>query len=80
MYYTYIIRSIEHPEKIYVGWTKDLKKRVSKHNGGGSSYTAKYKPWKLLYYSAFISREKAYKFEKYLKSSSGKAFLRKRLI
>jgi len=33
-----------------------------------------------MFYAAFKAKEKAYEFEKYLKSSSGFAFRNKRLI
>ncbi|MCH8748875.1 GIY-YIG nuclease family protein, partial [Patescibacteria group bacterium] len=47
---------------------------------GGVRATKNRRPFELIYYSAFDSNEKARRFEKYLKSSSGKAFRNKRLI
>ena len=35
MFYTYILRSISHPEQRYIGSTSDLRKRLAKHNEGG---------------------------------------------
>ena len=32
MFYTYILRSISHPEQRYIGSTSDLKSRLAKHN------------------------------------------------
>jgi len=78
MYYVYLIQSIQFPEIVYVGFTKDLKKRFLCHNSGGSIHTAKYKPWKLISYFAFADEKKAIAFEKYLKSQSGRAFAKKR--
>lgn len=80
MYYVYIIKSINHSEQIYVGCTEDINKRLSNHNSGTTPHTAKYKPWKLIMYLAFESKNKAYEFEEYLKSHSGRAFRDKRLI
>lgn len=77
MFYVYILRSINFPEKIYVGYTIDIKKRLDVHNDGGSIYTAKYKPWVLSGYIAFIEKSNALDFEKYLKSGAGKAFAKK---
>jgi predicted GIY-YIG superfamily endonuclease len=54
--------------------------RLSVHNQGGCKHTVQYKPWKLEWYCAFNDKLKAIHFEKYLKSSSGKAFSNKRLI
>ncbi len=80
MFYVYILRSIKFPEKIYVGYTIDVKNRLVTHNYGGSVYTTKYKPWSLIGYFAFIEKSKALSFEKYLKSGAGKAFANKHLL
>ena len=79
MHYAYMIRSQVHPEETYIGLTSDLKLRMAKHNEGGSPHTAKYKPWSLVNYLAFSSRQQAANFEAYLKSGSGRAFAAKRL-
>ena len=71
MYYTYIIRSIPFPDKTYVGFSENLKNRLEEHNQGKSKYTSHFKPWNLIFYSAFDSKQKAMDFEKYLKSHSG---------
>ncbi len=80
MYYVYIIQSINNLKQIYVGCTEDLDKRLSNHNSGTTAHTEKYKPWKLVVYIAFEEKSKAYEFEEYLKSGSGRAFRDKRLI
>ena len=80
MYYVYILRSINHPDQIYTGYTEDLKKRLEAHNAGQSKHTSKFMPWELLSYHAFNSRAKAKAFEGYLKSGSGKAFANKRIL
>jgi len=78
MYYVYMLRSIPNPDQTYVGFTEDLKTRLTSHNQGQSPHTAKHKPWDLITYHAFKDRSKALSFEKYLKSHSGKAFANKR--
>jgi putative endonuclease len=80
MWYVYIIRSISNRDQEYTGATEDLRQRIAAHNAGKSTHTAKYKPWELLWYSAFPSKLTALEFEKYLKSHSGRAFAKKRLI
>jgi predicted GIY-YIG superfamily endonuclease len=75
--YVYLIRSQTDPTQTYIGITSDLKTRMLKHNEGGSPHTAKYKPWSLVTYFAFASREKAADFEHYLKSGSGRAFAKR---
>jgi len=79
MFYTYILKSCI-TQKFYTGWTSDLKSRILEHNKGLVQSTKHGKPWKLVYYSAFITEKESQAFEKYLKSGSGKAFAYKRLI
>ena len=57
MFYTYISRSIEHPEQRYIGHTADLRERLKKHNKGDVPHTAKFRPWKVETYFAFESEE-----------------------
>jgi putative endonuclease len=78
MKYVYILRSVE-AEHFYVGITDDLRARLAAHNAGGVPHTSKYKPWKIKTYVAFSDEAQAVKFEKYLKSPSGRAFVKKRL-
>lgn len=80
MFYVYILRSVDQPEQIYVGATTDLKARLAQHNAGKSAHTSKYAPWAIECYFAFPLKETAYAFETYLKSHSGRAFMRKRLL
>ncbi len=76
-YYVYILRSTNHPESHYTGYTNDYKKRLVKHNNGEVPHTSKHKPWDLQTIIAFTEKEKAIAFEKYLKSHSGRAFAKK---
>jgi predicted GIY-YIG superfamily endonuclease len=77
--YVYILRSLQDPERYYVGVTSDLRSRIKKHNAGDVSHTSKYAPWELKTYIAFSDEKEAFAFEKYLKSPSGRAFTKKRL-
>jgi predicted GIY-YIG superfamily endonuclease len=79
MWYVYIIRSTAFPVQEYTGATEDLKKRLADHNSGKSTHPAKFMPWSLIWYSAFLDKHRALEFEKYLKSHSGRAFAKKRL-
>ena len=74
MHYVYIIRSIKDPNETYIGYTINLKDRISKHNEGGSKHTASCKPWKLITYISFTEKREALSFETYLKNGSGHAF------
>jgi putative endonuclease len=79
MKYVYILESVADAERHYTGITDDLRARLIKHNSGDVSYTSKFKPWRLNTYLAFSDERRAFAFEKYLKTSSGRAFARKRL-
>ncbi|KKQ49824.1 MAG: hypothetical protein US69_C0002G0099 [candidate division TM6 bacterium GW2011_GWF2_38_10] len=67
-YYVYLIKSIKHPEKLYVGYTTNVKQRLETHNSGGSVHTKKDRPWELVMCMAFKDMDCAKEFEKYLKS------------
>lgn len=78
MWYVYVIRSIGSPDQEYTGATANLS--LADHNTGKSSHTAKFAPWTLTWYCAFPDKGRALAFEEYLKSHSGRAFARKRLL
>ena len=79
MKYVYILESVNFPSEIYIGLTDDLRKRLAAHNAGQSAHTRKFMPWRLVSYVAFSDETKAVAFERYLKSGSGRAFIKKRL-
>ncbi len=66
--------------KTYVGHTSNLEQRLIKHTKGYVPATKNIRPVCLITYFAFIDKYKAIAFEKYLKSGSGRAFLKKRLV
>ncbi|PIV50873.1 hypothetical protein COX67_04875 [Candidatus Falkowbacteria bacterium CG_4_10_14_0_2_um_filter_36_22] len=64
----------------YIGITINIHKRILEYNNS-NSFSTKYRlPVKLKWIGLFLSKEKAVKFEKYLKTGSGNAFFRKRLV
>ncbi len=75
MYTVYALKSIER-NYIYVGLTNNLERRYLEHNEGREKTTKPYRPFKLLYSEQAIDRIEARKREKYLKSGSGKEFLK----
>ena len=52
MFYTYILRSISHPDQRYIGSTAALK-----HNAVEVPYISKFKPWKVEAYFAFETKD-----------------------
>ena len=77
-YYTYILKSISDG-KLYVGFTKDLRKRIQEHNTGLVTATKNRCPWRLIYYEACLTADKALKREKYFKTGFGRRFLKDRI-
>ena len=79
MWYVYCLEN-KSREYLYVGYTADLKKRLAEHNKGESRSTKPYTPLTLEAYIAVSSKQKALSLEKYFKSGSGKAILKKRIL
>jgi putative endonuclease len=74
-----MLRSQKNPSKTYIGFTRDLRKRLEDHNQGKNTSTTSNTPWEVETYLAFSDKQQALRFETYLKSHSGKAFSNKRL-
>ena len=79
MKYVYILKSLAHPDSYYIGSTSDLKRRLQEHNRSDCPTTKFLGPWDIKTYLAFTNEEKANKFEKYLKSSTGRRFAKRKL-
>ena len=77
--YVYILQSQNNPEHFYTGSTNNLRARLSRHNRGNVPHTAKWKPSRIKTYIGFSNLKRAAQFEHYLKSASGRAFLKKHL-
>ena len=79
MKYVCILESLLDTEHFYTGITDDVDARLSKHNSGAVTHTAKYRPWRIKSYIAFTNEDRAFAFERYLKSGSCRAFSKARL-
>jgi putative endonuclease len=75
MYHVYVIQS-EVDGRLYKGMTDNLERRILEHNKGEQKSTKFYKPWKLMFTKVFKTRAEARKYEKYLKSGIGRAYLK----
>ncbi len=58
MYYLYILKSLKD-DKIYIGSTNDLRRRLFEHNSGKELSTKGRTPFELRYYEAYFSEEDA---------------------
>lgn len=78
MYYVYILQS-KKTNSLYIGYSRNLRKRFEQHNNHQVTSTKHKAPWKLIYYEAYIDRKDATGREKFLKSGSGWRFIKKQL-
>lgn len=79
MYYVYLLESLVD-KTWYVGFTPSSPfKRLLTHNSKTVYYSKRKAPWKLIYFEAYLLRSDALGREKFLKSGSGKQFLKKQL-
>jgi putative endonuclease len=80
IYYVYLLESKEN-KTWYIGYSSDLKKRIQNHlSGNGGQTTSRKNDWKLIYYEAYLNKVDAMGREKFLKSGSGRKYLKKQLI
>ena len=78
MYYVYILFC--HDRTFYVGFTENIKKRIVEHNNKLVHHTKSRLPVKLFWLGIFRNKKIAAAFENYLKTGSGNAFFKKRLV
>ena len=71
MYYTYILFSLKD-NKLYIGYTNNLKRRFKQHSSGLVEATKHRLPLKLIHYEYFLSKDEAKQREKYLKGGNGR--------
>ena len=77
-FYTYILKS-DKDNNLYVGYTKNLLKRIDEHNSGKVESTKKRTPLKLIYWEGCLNQQDATRREKYLKTAWGKRYTKNRL-
>lgn len=70
-YYVYILQS-QKDQSLYIGYSSNLRKRVKEHNMGKSLATRPFRPYRLIFYEAFINRIDARHREEYLKGGYGR--------
>jgi len=72
--FVYILRSDANPDRHYVGITSDVERRLHWHNSWPSGVTVRYRPWSVVVALEFADTKVAGRFERYLKTGSGRAF------
>ena len=80
MYTVYVLYS-EKYDKIYIGYTANIEKRILSHNQlATKGWTIKFRPWKVVYTEEFKTKPEAMKREKELKSYQGRKFIREQIL
>jgi putative endonuclease len=74
-FYIYILFSLRD-KGFYIGYTNDLKRRLTEHSHKKVESTKNRVPLKLIHYEYFINREDAQAREKFLKSGYGRKQMR----
>jgi len=77
MYHVYIIEN--ETGNWYIGYTTNLRRRISEHNNHKNVSTSKSKKWRLIYCETYSNKMDALGREKFLKSGAGRRFLKKQL-
>ena len=77
-FYVYVLRS-KIKNFIYVGFTRNLKKRFLEHNNREEASTKSYAPFDLIFYEAYRNEKDAKRREEYFKTTKGKVTLRQML-
>ena len=73
-YYVYVLHNaLRH--FIYIGYSENLKQRLSSHNNGKNKSTKAYIPLELIHYEAYRDMKDAKRREEYLKTNRGRTTL-----
>ena len=75
MFTVYVLYSNKF-DKHYTGFTSNLKQRFLSHNKLGKGWTARYRPWIIIYTKTFDLKKEAINYEKWLKSGVGRDFIK----
>ena len=80
MFTVYALHS-QNFDKIYIGFTSDIEKRLFAHNHiSNKGWTKKFQPWEVIYTEEFVMKEDAMLRESQLKTSKGREFIRKNIL
>ena len=69
MYYVYMLKSKGVKPVTYVGYTNNLKKRISLHNSGKGAKFTRGRKWMLIYKEKYKSKKEAISREYYIKKN-----------
>ena len=76
-YYTYVLRNTVS-KSYYIGFTRNLRRRLVGHHSGDTRTTRKGK-YELIYFEGYKNKADALGRERFLKGGSGRKYLKKQL-
>ena len=79
MFFLYILKSLKD-NKLYIGTTSNINRRLKQHNSGFSKSTKFRKPFVLIYQEKYFTRNDACKREWFFKNTSEGNILMRKLI
>ena len=68
-FFVYMLKSISKKPVTYVGYTKNLKKRIQLHNVGKGAKFTRGRTWRIIYKEIFKSKKQAISREYYIKKN-----------
>jgi len=74
MFSVYVLYSKSF-DRFYVGYTKDLQRRIAEHNRKKGKFTDAGIPWVLVHCEKYYSKKVAMDREKFIKSKKSKQFI-----
>ena len=75
-YFVYMLKSKDSKPVTYVGYTNNIKKRITLHNAGKGAKFTRGRKWKLIYKEKIKTKNEAISREYYIKNNRS---LRKKL-
>ncbi len=68
-YFVYMLKSLGKESVTYVGYTRDIEKRIKLHNSNKGAKFTKGRKWKLIYKEKLNSKKEAISREYYIKKN-----------
>jgi putative endonuclease len=75
--FVYVFKNSDERPSFYTGITSDPERRLADHNAGRCIHTAPRRMWHRHVIVEFPDERRALRFERYLKSGSGRAFAKR---
>jgi putative endonuclease len=79
MVFEYVLKSLKE-NRLYIGMAENVERRLQEHNSGKTKSTKGYRPWELVAFEEHPDREAARSREKYLKSGSGREYIKSKYL